>query len=76
MFWFDILLQFQLTIFVEKAPGKLDLKQFHNLSDAIGRLTLNSPGLPLGPTRAGAHSSFDADYLPSAKVCFYLFILF
>lgn len=51
-----------MLIFAQ-APGKLDLKRFNNLSDAIGRLTLNSPGLPLGPTRAGATSSFDgSDY--------------
>ncbi|KAJ6224769.1 hypothetical protein RDWZM_003314 [Blomia tropicalis] len=46
-----------------KAPGKLDLKRFNNLSDAIGRLNLNSPTLPLGPTRVSPHSSFEnADY--------------
>lgn len=49
------------------------MKQFNNLSNAIGRLTLNSPGLPLGPTRigSGAHSSFD-EFMSSNnknKVC-------
>ena len=52
-------------IFWLKAPGKLDLKRFNNLSDAIGRLTLNSPGFPPGPTRVGGNngSFFDgSDY--------------
>nr|XP_027204834.1 rho GTPase-activating protein 190-like isoform X2 [Dermatophagoides pteronyssinus] len=38
-----------------KAPGKIDIKKYNNLSNAIGRLNLHSP---LGPTRS-THSTFD-----------------
>lgn len=38
-----------------QAPGKIDIKKYNNLSNAIGRLNLHSP---LGPTRS-THSTFD-----------------
>lgn len=40
-------------------PGKIDMKQFNKLSNAIGRLNLNSP---LGPTRLNNMSFDGSDY--------------
>ena len=42
--------------FFDQAPGKIDIKKYNNLSDAIGRLNLHSP---LGPTTRSSHSTFD-----------------